>query len=290
MEEQNNPLEYLDNLLFFDGISQLMSTYLGNKEILEEGYFFHSDDQTYVRMDLIETPDGENSDIIATIITRNDFLTKYLDSYKHNLFNHLKGNEQDNNFSVELKTIYNSLNKYIKKTLEIENKYKDILESHIISLIKDLKVLFPIIETHIVFRYLKQNEGFISYFQFKDIKASFFEALYETTYKLDLIDDIEVLEETFYDVLTASRPNPNQKIIFNSKNHLIAHYLKEIEPFFNNLNSSTIEKSKCFYNKQGKLLTSTDLYTSLSRNKNNNLEYIKKITYQIHILQKAYLR
>ena len=89
MEEQNNPLEYLDNLLFFDGISQLMSTYLGNKEILEEGYFYHSDDQTYVRMDLIETPDGENSDIIATIITRNDFLTRYLDTNKHNLYNHL---------------------------------------------------------------------------------------------------------------------------------------------------------------------------------------------------------
>ena len=290
MEEQNNPLEYLDNLLFFDGISQLMSTYLGNNEILAEGFFYHADDQTYVRMDLIEFPDSQNSDIIATIITRNDFLTRYLDTNKHDLYNHLKRNEQHNNFSVELKTIYNSLNKYIKKTLEIENKYKDIFESHIISLIKDLKVLFPIIETHIVFRYLKQNEGFVSYFQFKDIKASFFEALYETTYKLDLIDDIEVLEETFYDVLTSSRPNPNQKIIFNSKNHLIAHYLKEIEPFFNNLNSSTIEKSKCFYNKQGKLLTSTDLYTSLSRNKNNNLDYIKKITYQISILQKAYLR
>ena len=114
----------------------------------------------------------------------------------------------------------------------------------------------------------------------------------------DVLPLVEKKIEFFKDVIqkTIIRIQKNKildilgKIIFNSKNHLIAHYLKEIEPFFNNLNSSTIEKSKCFYNKQGKLLTSTDLYTSLSRNKNNNLEYIKKITYQIHILQKAYLR
>lgn len=290
MEEQKNTLEYLDNLLFLDGINHLMSTFIGNKSILDEGYSYYPGDKNYVRMDLIESPNGGDSDIIASIITRNDFFLQYLNNNKHNLYNQLKKNEFNSTFSVDLKNIYNSLNKYIKKNVLIENEFKDIIESHLIDLIKDLRIQFPIIESHIVFRFLNQNEGFISYFQYKDFKASFFEELYEVTYKLDLIDDIEVLEETFYNVLTASKPNPEQRIIFNSKNHLIAHYLKEIEPFFNNLNSTTIEKSKCFYNKQGKPITSSDLYTSLSRNKGKDLDYIKKISYKIHLLQKAYLK
>jgi hypothetical protein len=285
-----NPLKYLEDIIFFDGLETIMASFLNNQNLLEEGYTYHEQIGTYDKFELHEFDDSNNPSMTVTTIDKNIFLEQYLDDCKKMLFQLLKEKDTESTFSAALVKVYNDLNGLIKKQSYSDSNYNDIIELHLIKLVEDLRIKFPIIESHKVFRVLNNTNGFISYFQFKDLKASFFEELYEVTYKLELIDDIEVLEETFYDVLTSSKPNPEQRIIFITKNHLIAHYLKEIEPFFNNLNAVTIEKSKCFYNKQGKPITCADLYTSLSRNKDKDLDYIKKIKHNIHILQKAYLK
>lgn len=285
-----NPLQYLEDIIFFDGLNAFMSTFLNNPKLLEEGYRYYEPTGTYDKFDIHEFADSDEPTMTVSTIDRTIFLEQYLNESKKNLFQLLKEKEMESTFSVVLFKIYNDLNSLIKKQSYSDSNYKGIIELHLIQLVEDLRIKFPIIDSHKVFRVLNDNNGYISYFQFKELKATFFEDLYEVTYKLELIDDIEVLEETFYDVLTSPKPSPEHKIFFIAKNHLVAYYLKELEQFFNNLNSVSIEKSKCFYNKQRKPITSSDLYTSLSRNKDKDIDYIKKIKHNIHILQKAYLK
>lgn len=283
-------LKYLDDLLFSDGIKQLEVSFYGNKELLEHGFDYHRDQDNYVKFDLVELENSESSDIVATIINRDDFYELYLKKNQNLLYKYLQNIEGSGNFSDDLGELYNYLNSCFKKATILDGTFKDLISSYLTLIVQDLKIKYPIIESHRVFRVLNKRNGFLSFFQYKDLKASFFEDLYELTYKLDLIDDVEVLEETFYEVFTASAPNPELKIVFNSKNHLIAFYLKEIELFFNNLNPVTIERSGCFYNKQGKKLKSTDLYTALSRNKEKDSYLLERITYQISELKNLYLK
>lgn len=290
MSLNSNPLQYLEDIIFYDGLRSVMDSFLGNAELLEKGYDFYPDLDSYHKFDLHENGAGLEPVVTVHTIDRNSFLEQYLNNSKWTLFTKLKEIENEIDFKDQLSNIYNHLNSCIKKHSYSESNYVDIIDKHLFELVKDLKIQFPIIEFHKVMRVLKDENGHISFFQFKDLKATFFEQLYETTYKLDLIDDIEVSEDVFYDVFTCSKPNPEQKIKFRVKNHLVAYFLKEIEPFFYNLNPVTIEKSNCFYNKQGKPLTSTDLYTSLSRNKGKDPNSIKKIHFHLDSLKKNYLK
>lgn len=285
-----NKLKYLDDLLFSDGISQLKASFYGNKELLENGYDYYKEQDNYVKFDLVELENSESPEMVATIMNRTDFFELYLKQNQNSLYEYLQKTESNSNFSDDLNELYNYLNSYIKKATLLDVLFKDIINAYLTQIVQDLKIKYPIVESHRVFRVLNKKNGFLSYFQYKDIKASFFEDLYEVTYKLDLIDDVEVLEETFYEVFTTSVPNPEFKITFNTKNHLIAFFLKEIEQFFNNLNPVTIERSGCFYNKQGKKLNSTDLYTSLSRNIGKDSDKLNRISYHINELKKVHLK
>ncbi len=288
MDKKATVLRYLEDILFFNGIQDVLNTFLGNAELISNGYDYLKEYDYYLKDEMII--DAENPVFQITIINRDDFFKKYLETNKQDIYDYLECNEGDQNFQVILVKVYDDLNTYIKKLEAIETKFNETIKHHLIALVEDFRIKFPIVQIHKIFKHLNDSSGFISFFQYKDLKASFFEDLYEVTCKLDLIDDIAVLEETFYDVLTSSKPNPQQKIFFIKKNHLIAYYLKEIEPFFNNLNPVTIEQSKCFFNKQGKQLTSTDLYASLSRNKDKDLDLLKKIKLKLDELKKVHLK
>ena len=288
MDKKATVLRYLEDILFFNGIQDVLNTFLGNAELISNGYDYLKEYDYYLKDEMII--DAENPVFQITIINRDDFFKKYLETNKQDIYDYLECNEGDQNFQVILVKVYDDLNTYIKKLEAIETKFNETIKHHLIALVEDFRIKFPIVQIHKIFKHLNDSSGFISFFQYKDLKASFFEDLYEVTCKLNLIDDIAVLEETFYDVLTSSKPNPQQKIFFIKKNHLIAYYLKEIEPFFNNLNPVTIEQSKCFFNKQGKQLTSTDLYASLSRNKDKDLDLLKKIKLKLDELKKVHLK
>jgi hypothetical protein len=129
----------------------------------------------------------------------------------------------------------------------------------------------------------------ISLFQLIDgIKRPFLNKLYDVAIKLNLVDDRDTSEEMFLEVFMS--PKPSTKIKFNKANLPIALFLKEIEPFFEDLNATTIEKSNCFLNKQGKLITSTDIYATLSRNKEKRTSHLDKIQSEINLLKKQYLK
>ena len=290
MQTLNTPLQYLEDLLFFDGLNNLMSSFIDNEQLISKGFEYYTPDDNYIRFDLSKPSSSLGTELYGEVINRLDFLTNFLTKSKSSLYQELKTVELDPQFSTILNSYYNNLNIYINKVSIIDSKYKEVLNKHLYTLVSDLRIQYPIIEKHKVFRIFNDTSGYVSYFQYKDLKASFFEDLYEATYKLDLIDDVEVTEDVFYDVFTLPKPNLELKINFTQKNHLVAFYLKEIEVFFNNLNAVTIEKSKNFYNKQGKPLTSSDLYTSLSRNKNKDLDSLKKIKRHIDELKKTYLK
>lgn len=290
MDTLNTPLQYLDDILFSDGVDVLMKSFIANEQLISKGFEYYLPDDNYIRFDLSESSVSLSPELYGEVINRVDYLINFLNKSKANFYQKLKTVEFEPHFSTILNSYYNYLNIYINKISIIDSKYKEVLNNHLYTLVSDLRIQYPIIEKHKVFRIFNDTSGYVSYFQYKDLKASFFEDLYEATYKLDLIDDVEVAEDVFYEVFTLPKPNPDMKITFTQKNHLVAFYLKEIEVFFNNLNAVTIEKSKNFYNKQGKPLTSSDLYASLSRNKNKDLESLNKIKSHIGELKKTYLK
>lgn len=290
MEPLDNPLKYIDDILFHDGLREFMNTFKNNSELISKGFNYIEEEDCYMSFTVIDYDDDRDSSPSFEFINRDTFLKEFLNENKKSLYLFFKQKESVNEFSDVLRVTYNHLHSYIKKAAILDSPYSDIINAHLIELIKDIRILFPVIESHKVFKFLNINTELISFFKYKDLKASFFEDLYRVTYQLNLIDDVEVSEETFYDVFTTNKPNTEQKIRFIEKNHLVAFYLKEIEPFFNNLNSVTIESSKCFINKQGKPITSSDLYTSLSRNKGKNLDDLKKIKLKIDELKRTYLK
>ena len=290
MEDKQNLLNYLYDLLFLDGIDKLMSEYLNNKDLVSKGYSYFEQSGYYMKLDLIES--DSNADLIVSeIVDRNEFLNRFLLINRHRFYNYFKNLENQHDYKIEisLNEYYNLLSNYYKKAINTDKNYFSIIGNEIKTIVNDMRIQFPIIKNHMVFKILNKINDGISLFQPKDIKATFFEELYSTTYKLDLIDDVIVSEDIFYDVFTSSKPNDESKIFFIKKNSLIAYYLKEIEPFFNNFNPVTIDKSKCFYNKQGKLINSADLYTSLSRGNEKDEIYFKKISNAIELLKSAYL-
>lgn len=190
-----------------------------------------------------------------------------------------------------LKQQLNILYSLIRKLDEKEN-YQELKEE-LLLIVSDIDIRYSSFQiTHKVFKKITNEiESIYSIFQLKDgIKRSFFEKLYDATITLDLIDDVVIREELFIEVFTSPKPDPSSKIQFTKPNSTVALYLKEIEPFFDNFNSTSIEKSKNFLNKQGKIITSTDLYTAISRNKDKTNNDLIKIQKQISLLKKEYLK
>ncbi|MGC4041207.1 MAG: hypothetical protein QM710_10580 [Flavobacterium sp.] len=291
MDNNQNLLHYLYKLLFLDGIEELMSTYLNNKDLVAEGYDYFEQSGYYMKLDLIESNNNNADLIVSGIVDRQAFLNRFLLLNRDRLYNYFKNleNESPDELEVFLNEYYNLLSNYHNKANSDNGNYSTPIRNEIETIVNDLRIQFPIIEYHKVFKILTKVNDSISIFQPKELKASFFEELYSITCNLDLIDDVLVPEEMFYDVLVSSKPNSESKILFIKKNSLIAYYLKELEPFFYNFNPVSIEKSKCFYNKQNKALNSADLYTSLSRSNNNDEIYFKRITEKINQLKSKHL-
>lgn len=66
-----NPIQYLEEIVFFNGTDRIMSTYLGNSKLFEEGYDFHTESDTYNRFDLKEFPDSDNPIMTLSTVNRD---------------------------------------------------------------------------------------------------------------------------------------------------------------------------------------------------------------------------
>ena len=213
----------------------------------------------------------------------------YEDAFENLNYSISKLNDEDT--TIFLKKQLNILNSLIKKLAELD-KHQEI-KATLLQIISDIDKKYSHLNiTHPIFKKLdRETENIFSLFQLKDgIKRSFFEKLYDASIALDLIDDIEIREDDFIEVFISPNPISIGKIKFTKPNATVAIFLKELEFFFENFNATTIEKSKNFLNKQGKALTSTDLYTALSRNKDKENIDLIKIQNEINKLKKHYLK
>ncbi|HFG0566268.1 hypothetical protein [Flavobacterium psychrophilum] len=213
----------------------------------------------------------------------------YEDAFENLNYSLSKLNDEET--TIFFKKQLNILNSLIKKLAESDKNQE--IKATLLQIISDIDNRFSHIHiAHPVFKNLiPETENIYSLFQLKDgIKRSFFEKLYDASIALDLIDDIEIREEDFIEVFTSPNPISTSKIKFTKPNATVAIFLKELESFFGNFNATTIEKSKFFLNKQGKVLTSTDLFTALSRNKDKENIDLIKIQNEINKLKKQYLK
>ncbi|MCM8569548.1 hypothetical protein NE848_09160 [Gramella jeungdoensis] len=268
---QNPILEFYFQLAFEDKIQELKNSFLGNEYFEKNGYtYLNSPYDYYLKEEMVI--DGNDPTFTVDSIDREEFFKIQLKEERQNLFqqiNSLKAHNSKNALKVildDLKLIYEEI-----ESKDREDVYINIVEDELIKVIyRFSKEFSSIISYHPIFTVLKPVNPNESYFQVKDLKTSFFQKLHTETSIINLIDDVQVSEKDFIDVLTS--PKPSATIRFIQPNYQVAYYLESIGVFFHNLNPKSIEKSKAFYNKQNKPIKKQDLYTALSRkNKESGL-------------------
>ncbi len=285
-----SPLEFFNQLLFFDGIKLVLGSFY-TENSFTKGYRFINEANTEFTFTA-----WVNKDDISDMIHIENYLVKVLkfntklafDSLDKSLVK-MEEMEAIKFLTHQLNLLYSLVVKYDTD----ENNTHPEIRTELISIISDINIKYSHFNlTHKAFKKLTNNpDSVFSFFQVKsEITNSFFEKLYDVTISLDLIDDVETSEDLFIEVFTSAKPEPASKIKFIKPNLPIAFFLKEIEPFFDNFNSTTIEKSKSFLNKNETVLTSSNLYKTLSINKDIQTNYITKIQYEINLLKNQYLK
>lgn len=275
-------LKLYREIAFHDGLETLMSNFLNNSMLLNDGFEYLKEYDYYFKDEMIVN-DAYNPSFAITKFNRADFLKRTLDTERASLYQNILASKD------YLKPFYNELLIIITKIETIEdNQFIDMVLVELKRVVTDLQIKYSeIIQSHILYNKIKSLNPSLSYFQCKELPHSFFEKLYELTYDLNLIDDVMVTEEIFINVFTS--PNPKMKIGFIKSNLIVAVYLKEIEIFFWGLRAVTIEKSQCFLNKQEKPFKSTDLYAALSRGNGKNIVEINRIKSMVNDLKNRYL-
>ncbi|MFA9192534.1 DUF6617 family protein [Flavobacterium sp. FZUC8N2.13] len=285
-----SPLEFFNQLLFFDGLKLVLGSFYTENSFTKGYKFINEENREFTFTAWVHKDDISDMIHIENYLARVlKFNTKLaFDSLNKSL---VKMEEMEaNKFLIhQLNLLYSLIVKY---DTDENNTYPEI-RTELISIISYINIRYSHYQlTHKAFRKLTNNpDSIFSFFQVKsEITNSFFEKLYDVAISLDLIDDVETSEDLFNEVFTSTKPEPESKIHFIKPNANVAFFLKEIESFFENFNSTTIEKSRSFLNKQGKILTSTDLYTALSRNKDKQNTDLIKIQNEINLLKKQYLK
>lgn len=284
-------LDYLNELLFFDGLENLNRTFLGNEELKLLGYTYIEQYAYYLKVDMVDD-DGVQPIFTHDIMDINGFFEAFLIKNRRLLYNSLSQLELESGdleFEEYLSKTYDELYKFYRKASTLDKDFYEKIVKEIESIVFDLKIKYQTIHNHSIFKILNAVNRMQSYFQPKNLKSKFFEELYTLTYSFDLIDDVIVSEQMFIDVFTSPILSEESKVFFIKGNGLVASYLRELEQFFFNLNSKTIGESKCFLTKQGTPFTTTNYLASLSRRTQKDIEYSIKIKESLDKLKVNYL-
>jgi|GEM_PF-2502894 hypothetical protein len=100
--------------------------------------------------------------------------------------------------------------------------------------------------------------------------------IYDFLINKEYINDEQTSEDEFCSILNDLKTD--YCITFMCSTEMAAVILKLLEPLFDNLNPTEIEKSRRFKSKKGKVLTSSNLYKSFNKAKNNNSSDYQEIT------------
>jgi len=274
--ETNIPLDFFTQQLFLDGHKEIMKAFIDDTSLKLKGYRYSTEHDCYV-LEVIYGTDPNNPIFEYDEINRTDYYKAIVIKNIHDLFNYITYNQ------VHLIEILDKLKIFYNKAITNDSIHSNCISEQLYNLITDLRIAYPTLK-HTAFNLLNKSKREGAFFQYKELSPKFFEELYNALIKLDLIDDVDTTEEMVFNIFTCGRPTEDLKLAFIKPNSIIAYFLKQIEVFFDNLNAVTIEQSKCFYNKQGKVINSADLYTSLSRSNEKNKDYYNKInSYITHL-------
>lgn len=281
----DNTLKFFFDIAFEDELNKIQSSYLGHPYFKENQYNYIAEQNVYLRSDLIEE-DDVSPEIRLDIIDQNKFLRLQLKWRRSKTIGDLHNNKPS---KIDLKEFYDQLKTALD---EIQNKaldkhaFKIVLEETK-PLINRLKATYAnLIEYHPVFKFSQELNLSESFFETKDLPYTFFKTLFKKTVDIDLIDEVVNSEEEFLEVFTA--PKATVTIQFRQPNSIIAYYFYKISGFFYNFNPKRIEEAKAFKNKQGKLLTASDLYNAKKRPTKDLLRWVKKIDSSIDPLIEEY--
>lgn len=287
-------IQFYFDIAFHNGVEQLLNGFLGNKELLSEGYEYLREYDYYMKDEMVidsSTPVFEMS-----IIDRETYLKGKLSSNKQLLYKEIRTvleAESNDNKTTSLKKVFDELDIIFKKNQKADYKHSELVQDEFSLIIQELKSQYHnLLNYHKLYSRINDfSDNGSSFFELKDkVKIAFLSDLYDGCINLDLIDDVEIPEEIFVDVFSSVKPNPEEGIKFREQNYTIAYFLDSIKPFFNNLTDTTIEQSSCFYNKQGKALNSNDLYRVKSAKKGLETALTKKIDSLVEDLKKTHLK
>jgi len=290
-----NGLQFYFDLAFNYRHLELLKDFIGNKELTIKGFKYFQEYEYYWKDEMII--DDNEPKFINTIITKTDFLKEKLKNKKKILLDEI--NKVTRQLTPEdkksfLREVFNDIFNIRKKLFTIEFDHNSIILESVKELIDDLILLYKHdAVSHKLMAKVESLEKISTgtYFGIKpNIKRKFFTDLYDMSVDLFLIDDEEISEDTFIEVFTCSKPNPQNKIQFIEKNYPIVYFLESIQPFFNNLSFTSIESSRNFFNKRNKMLTATDLSSTKSRNKNTSYHIISKIDIAVSTLKSKHLK
>lgn len=284
------PFEFYENLIFNGSITTVLDLFYQETIITQNYYLVLERNKEFTFEKWVGKKDSSD------LIDYNQHFILVLAYHRKKAFECLDKNLKNIDKKKQINVINFQLTKlssYFEKckTAELKN-FNKIIQDELINIISDFKIKYSyLVSFHNAYIQIEDDENKIDslFVPKSEIKRSFFKELYKLLMELDLIDDIVVDEDVFLDVFTSNKPQVINKIIFIRPNPIVAYFLKEIEPFFNNLNGVSIEKSKCFLNKQNKPLTATDLYTALSRGKVKNQDFQRRIDSKISKLKETYL-
>jgi hypothetical protein len=288
---ENKPFSFFEDLIFYDSIEQVLKLFYDESIITENYHLVVERNSEFV----FENWVGKND--LSDMIGYDKHFKLILTYFSKIGFDGLQKHIDNADESLNKKFIKSQLNLLAacieKNKFGVINEYNELIQVELFNIISSIKFKYSyLVPSHKAFIQIVDNLNNInSIFQPKpEIKRTFFKKLHSLLIDLDLIDDIVVSEVVFLDVMTSVKPHLDSKIIFTKTNPIIACLLKEVEPFFNNFNAVSIEKSQCFFNKQNKVLKSNDLYTALSRSSSSNHDYFIRIKKKIGELENIYLK
>lgn len=283
-------LSYFQNLLEYNKLVILkddaINDMLGKYGSLVNSYNYEKGTVTYWSI----FSDQYNQEQPVEALVTYDFYSKFKEELFKNAKNSIRAIDKLVYEKAEVEESSNSLLGNLSKELHYLFLRADKLYSGYPEITKALKF----IENHLLIRYeikpysKKKTDEKLSYFGFNGtLTKDVFIELYELLDKREIIDYDVVSEKDFLDVLLSNPKNPEIVIKFNCANYFAVTFLDKIRPYFTSLKPETIESSKCFYTKQGKLFTENIYNSTNSRLRKNPSDKTEKLALEIDSILKG---
>ncbi|AWM13269.1 hypothetical protein DI487_04915 [Flavobacterium sediminis] len=280
------PFKFLDDLLYSDGFERLSQSYdYKTIHTKDYRYIFHRDEKIFFESWVQKKDMSYQMDFPKYSKVVSDYYSTAGLEIVHN-------NSQQTDFKNYLIQQLDTLFNYYLKAEDLKKHEFELICHSVNNIVSVLYSKYKSLNiNHKLYRIIIEGDD-VSKSDFKpkrNLRIELFIDLYTKSEEIEMFDSEELSEDDFLSILVYKESENDLKLKFTKSNPFIAYYLKSIEVFFDNLNPLTIEKSQQFYNKQNKLIKSSDLYTALSRGNIENTRLKSDIDLLINKLTEKYL-